>query len=456
VPAAEAVAGKELAPAWARQSDHVLHVRNGGGHGAQNGGVQRPAGGSEYEERRDAAGNLEASRGDVPMGEKVAGGVRDRPERQRARARSGDGADEASCRDVKGDDHECLRGGAGRRANEAFKIPRRIVAASPSKMLMTMRRAFVLLALVALGAAAPAYAQKPEPVVPAGVTIAGLDVGGLTESKATAAVQARFDVPLAIRIRRASVNVLPATLGARARVYIAVQAALEAAEGAAVPLEVVLNERKLRGWIAGRERRFYRAPRSSAVVLRDLIPWVTESKPGRRLLPYYSRLTIKHALRHHLRGPVRLATRDLAAARTRSSFGPVVVIRRGSKRLIYYSGSTASGMREVARFGVATGMAAYPTPLGRFTIVTKQRHPWWYPPSAGWAAGAKPIPPGPGNPLGTRWMGLSVGAVGIHGTPDAASIGYSASHGCIRMRIPNAEWLFDRVRFGTTVFIVGA
>jgi lipoprotein-anchoring transpeptidase ErfK/SrfK len=53
-------------------------------------------------------------------------------------------------------------------------------------------------------------------------------------------------------------------------------------------------------------------------------------------------------------------------------------------------------------------------------------------------------------------MGLNVGAVGIHGTPDSASIGYSASHGCIRMRIPNAEWLFERVRIGTPVFIVRA
>jgi lipoprotein-anchoring transpeptidase ErfK/SrfK len=53
-------------------------------------------------------------------------------------------------------------------------------------------------------------------------------------------------------------------------------------------------------------------------------------------------------------------------------------------------------------------------------------------------------------------MGLNVGAVGIHGTPDAASIGYSASHGCVRMRIPDAEQLFERVRIGTPVFIVGA
>jgi lipoprotein-anchoring transpeptidase ErfK/SrfK len=53
-------------------------------------------------------------------------------------------------------------------------------------------------------------------------------------------------------------------------------------------------------------------------------------------------------------------------------------------------------------------------------------------------------------------MGLSVPAVGIHGTPDPASIGYSVSHGCIRMHISEAEWLFNAVEVGTTVFIVAA
>ena len=129
----------------------------------------------------------------------------------------------------------------------------------------------------------------------------------------------------------------------------------------------------------------------------------------------------------------------------------MIVIRRGSNRLYLYR-----GMRPWRVFPVATGQAVYPTPLGRFRIIVKWRNPWWYPPSSPWAAGLKPVPPGPGNPLGTRWMGLSAPGVGIHGTPDAASIGYSASHGCIRMRIPEAEWLFRQVRIGTTVFIVSA
>jgi L,D-transpeptidase ErfK/SrfK len=107
-------------------------------------------------------------------------------------------------------------------------------------------------------------------------------------------------------------------------------------------------------------------------------------------------------------------------------------------------------------FRVAVGQPSYPTPLGRFWIRTKQKNPWWYPPDRAWAAGASPVPPGPGNPLGTRWMGLSVGGVGIHGTYNSASIGGFASHGCIRMLLHEAEWLYERVRIGTTVFIVSA
>ena len=119
-------------------------------------------------------------------------------------------------------------------------------------------------------------------------------------------------------------------------------------------------------------------------------------------------------------------------------------------------GARLGGKKLVRQFRVATGQAIYPTPLGRFQIIVKWKNPWWYPPNDPWAKGEKPTPPGPGNPLGTRWMGISSPGVGIHGTPQSGSIGYSLSHGCIRMLIPQAEWLFDRVTVGTPVFIVSA
>ena len=83
-----------------------------------------------------------------------------------------------------------------------------------------------------------------------------------------------------------------------------------------------------------------------------------------------------------------------------------------------------------------------------------QRNPWWYPPTLDLGRRARsPIPPGPATRSAPAGWDSRPG-VGIHGTPDAASIGYSASHGCIRMQIPDAEWLFQRVGVGTPGLIV--
>ncbi len=79
------------------------------------------------------------------------------------------------------------------------------------------------------------------------------------------------------------------------------------------------------------------------------------------------------------------------------------------------------------------------------------KNPTWIPPNSPWAKGLEPIPPGPGNPLGTRWIGTSAPAVGFHGTPQDWSIGTAASHGCLRMHIPDVEKLYEQVQVGWTV-----
>ena len=68
--------------------------------------------------------------------------------------------------------------------------------------------------------------------------------------------------------------------------------------------------------------------------------------------------------------------------------------------------------------------------------------------------GLKPVPPGPVEPARHAVDGPERPGVGIHGTDEPTSIGYSASHGCIRMQVPDAEWLFEHVDVGTTVYIV--
>jgi lipoprotein-anchoring transpeptidase ErfK/SrfK len=109
--------------------------------------------------------------------------------------------------------------------------------------------------------------------------------------------------------------------------------------------------------------------------------------------------------------------------------------------------------RLVATYRVAAGQPAYPTPTGTYAVVRLIENPTWYPPNSDWAKDAEPIPPGVTNPLGTRWIGTTAPGVGIHGTPDDASIGTYASHGCIRMHIPDVEALYGRVALGMTVVL---
>ena len=98
------------------------------------------------------------------------------------------------------------------------------------------------------------------------------------------------------------------------------------------------------------------------------------------------------------------------------------------------------------RYPVCTG-AEGKTPSGTFEIIEKTDRPTWYP------AGKAPIPYGqPGNILGTRWMRLEatggtarINGIGIHGTTDDASIGTSASDGCIRMHNADVEEIYSLI-----------
>ena len=288
-----------------------------------------------------------------------------------------------------------------------------------------------------------------EAVIADGVTIGGVAVGGLTRDEAVAVVQTAFERPLPVVVLGHRLFPTPKRLHASAYVDGAVAQALAAPPGAAIKLRVKLDRPTAAAYVAAVAKRFDRKPLDAQLGLRNLRPVVSRERAGRALRRVQSLGRIFAALVANTRATVRFDFLSLKPKVTREGIGPVIVIHRGSNRLYLYN-----GVRLWRVFGVATGQSAYPTPVGRWTIVVKWRNPWWYPPSTSWARGQKPIPPGPGNPLGTRWMGLSASGVGIHGTPDDASIGYSASHGCIRMHIPDAEWLFNHVRIGTTVFIV--
>jgi lipoprotein-anchoring transpeptidase ErfK/SrfK len=313
-----------------------------------------------------------------------------------------------------------------------------------------VKRLILVLLAGFLFAAAPAVADPPA-TIPIGVTIGGIPVGGLTPDVAAATVQQEFQKPLELQVATIRVLVTPDVLGATPVIDKAIERALAAQPYSNIPLGVSVVSGTIADFVAKLAQRFDRPAVDAKLYLRQLRPWLSKERAGRKLDQRRAVHDINTALANGTRAGIRLATKTLKPRVTRRNFGPVIVIRRGSNRLYLYN-----GVRLWRVFPVATGQTQYPTPLGRFTIVVKWKNPWWYPPNSPWAQGQQPIPPGPDNPLGTRWMGLSAPGVGIHGTPSDASIGYSVSHGCIRMHIPQAEWLFTHVEIGTTVFIVAA
>ncbi len=318
---------------------------------------------------------------------------------------------------------------------------------------MIPKLALSLLVAVGFGTAVPA-AGVSLPVVPRDVEVGNVAVGGLISVQARERVERRYRRPIRLFYRDRTWSVAPARIGATAAVGDAIDRALHAKPGSRLPLQIAIRRGVLRRFVARLDRAIARPAVDAKLVGlgADLVPSFTEPRPGRRV----DRAAMTRILTRAVRSSFRDARHQVKTVavppkRTAADYGPIVVIRRASNRLDLYDGFSL-----VRTFTVATGQAQYPTPLGDFEIVVKERDPTWNPPDSEWAKGAEPVPPGPGNPLGTRWMGLSAYAVGIHGTPDPASLGYSVSHGCIRMAIPDAEWLFENVEVGTPVYIVAA
>jgi L,D-transpeptidase ErfK/SrfK len=123
--------------------------------------------------------------------------------------------------------------------------------------------------------------------------------------------------------------------------------------------------------------------------------------------------------------------------------GDRIVISIPDRKLVFMNGD-----QMVRIYDVAVGKASTPSPEGEFRIINRIPNPAWYGPG-------KVVAPGKGNPLGTRWMGLSARGYGIHGTNAPKSIGKAASQGCIRMRAADLEELFDLVSVGVVVEICG-
>jgi lipoprotein-anchoring transpeptidase ErfK/SrfK len=314
---------------------------------------------------------------------------------------------------------------------------------------MVLKAFVAIVAAAGLAAAATPAAERTH-TVPAGVTVGGLKLGGLSAVPAADAIASAYTRPISVVYGNRQETIDPADVDAVVDVDAAVSAALDTTRHT-VPVKVTYSRAKATKVLAALAARFDKAPVAARVVGATTAgPRFIEAKNGLAVDTRTMTAAIAQLLSDGTREPLQLLTTPVVAKKTIAQFGPVIVITRAANKLRLYNGRTL-----VRTFSVATGQAIYPTPTGIWRIMDKQRNPWWYPPvQDDWAKGLKPVPPGPSNPLGTRWMGLNAPGVGIHGTDAPSSIGYSASHGCVRMQVPDAEWLFEHVNVGTPVVIL--
>lgn len=324
----------------------------------------------------------------------------------------------------------------------------------------------VLLFAVLIAPSQAAAWVPADPVIAPGVTVGGVPVEGLDRHTAIAAVERAYrGQRLEIRIGKRTFSEWPRKLGQTVYARRAVDAAWKIGRGSTpaptstdVYLKVEIPSRPVGAWVAGIAQVVDVAAVNANYRLRDGRPRIFRDRPGRTL----RQKTLVSVVRAALTRPVLDAgarTRT-AIARTRmfdvahptltvSGLPRVIVIDKSERSLTLWSPT-----RRIRRFSVAVGQPAYPTPRGTYYVGTKQVNPTWTPPDSDWAEGADPIGPGSDNPLGTRWLGLDHGGIGIHGTNNPGSIGSAASHGCIRMYISEVEWLFDRVAIGTRVHVI--
>jgi len=332
----------------------------------------------------------------------------------------------------------------------------------------------VVIATLALGGstafAAYRYDHASAAHILPGVSIDGVDVGGMTRDEAVRAVAARADGTLtsALTISAAGSSWVEssADLGTRADVEGAVDTAFGVASQLSffsrvyhrladkpVTTEIALGYTYDDAAVQAFVQRVYdevaKNPVDAAIKLIDDQLVIRRPKVGQALKTYVATSKIMSALERHLTA-VQLPVKTVEPQVTAQTIGKTIVVDLSENRLYLYD-----GLKIAKEFPVATAAPGYTTPVGTWKVVNKTENPTWFNPAPdGWGAGEPlVIPPGPGNPLGIRALYLSAPGIRIHGTYNSASIGTYASHGCIRMYISDSETLYPLVPVGTTVII---
>jgi lipoprotein-anchoring transpeptidase ErfK/SrfK len=332
-----------------------------------------------------------------------------------------------------------------------------------------------VLVLLVLAVAAYAYDSSQDGKIADGVTIGGVDVGGMDEAEAERAVRSELLAPLRHSLTVGYDGHRWSLEGRQLKVHADIDAAVE---------EALAKSRD--GGLPGRTVRYV----TGGSLDENLPAGVTYSRPAvNRFVRHVAAAVDRPPVNAHVdptadslevvAGENGRKLRDVLLARQLSAavlnadadhtiaahthtIPPEVTKSEVAARYPSYLTLDRATFTlrlwehlKLARsYTVAVGQEGLETPEGLYHIQEKQENPSWHVPDSAWAGSlaGQVIPPGPEDPIKARWMAIFEGA-GIHGTEETESLGSAASHGCVRMSIPDVEELYDRVEVGTPIFI---
>ena len=330
-----------------------------------------------------------------------------------------------------------------------------------------------LLALGAVGAYA--YDSSQGDTIADGVTVAGVDVGGMNANEAEHAVRRQLLAPLRHSLKVGydgeSWTLSGKALKVHADIDGAVEEALDASRDGSLPArlvryvsggevdesvsaDVTYSQPAVNRFVREVAGEINREPQDASVEANGAELAVLPAEYGRKLRD--------NLLTRQLGAAVLNASADhTIAARTHSVAPEVTGEEVASEYPTYLTLDRATytlrfwkDLKLAKTYTVAVGQEGLETPEGLYAIQEKAENPTWNVPESDWAGSlaGQSIPPGPSNPIKARWMGIYEGA-GIHGTEETYSLGTAASHGCVRMAIPDVEELYDLVDVGTPIYI---
>jgi lipoprotein-anchoring transpeptidase ErfK/SrfK len=329
--------------------------------------------------------------------------------------------------------------------------------------------------LAATAGAVYAYDASRAEVIAAGVTAAGIDLGGMRPDEARAALLRRVAVPLErpliVESDRRRFGLSAKAAGVEVHAGRMVRAALaESRRGnfltrslrdltgdsvdARIPLEATYSRQAVAALVARVERAIERPAKNARVLPSATALATVPSKNGLavRVRPLVRRIAsdlLSPKSDRRVEVPTRVVQPAVTTRALASRYEDFITISRPRFELRYFE-----RLRLAKVYRISVGRIGYETPAGLYHIQNMATNPSWFVPNRPWAGdlAGQVIPPGPDNPIKARWMGIYDGA-GIHGTDATWSIGRRASRGCIRMMIPDVVELYDRVGLETPVYI---